>query len=713
MFKFMAGFRRGALLLEAGAALIFFGVLVHNAELARQGTNALRELEARGFNTPADSDPVRVYPAATAGPFDSAHAGGWRPGVISLREDPAGSAGPEVYLRHELMHEACFRTCSGRLPLWAEEAAAIAFSGEAGPLTSAEQPTASELQHLKNRIRIAASLEPRSYGTLKRLIAMYGWPQKPCAVSEELQRLLTSPPAPGETGFSWVLVSLVSGRTIESRGDLRGRYPPGSLLKIPYAAALRDAPDAAIGEELAASDTESLLKRRNDIDRTTWRFLISPIGNTALGRDIPQEELALKDEGFWREHLGERDPEGDFPLEASLGDLARIVRSSLLMKPSRFAGLSRNGLVEKSTLYREPEEDRKILSRLQAMSKTGTVADARGNPLVGHLMVAWPARAPALLAVFRGLGVNGASTLHQASKLLEEWSTRYPVEYGRARVRLLPNAPRAAWEVRDECPSFERPALRNRTQRVSTCGQFRIVSNVPGSRPERLVSGIVESSPDGGQVVLETDSETYADAVLAAEAQALKGEAARALRAVIVWNGTHGGDRHEDSSSVCDTTHCMVFLGDLPERPPKRAGATDAKLLRRLDDYASGARLNWLPFSKGGDEKWERSIPSGELSALASEPAILDIRRERARGGAVTIHLVYPANEEVLACEPFRNRLKLLSCPDTIRYDAAANAWIFRGIGQGHGEGLSVERAGALAESGYGAEAILRDAYRW
>ncbi|HOI95678.1 MAG TPA: hypothetical protein PK250_13320 [Syntrophobacter fumaroxidans] len=711
MFGSAGGFRRRVVVLEVGAALLFFGSLVHHAELARQGTTALRQLEARGYTVPTGAAPARVYPAATAGSFDSAHAGGWRPGVISLREDPAGSAGPEVYLRHELMHEACFRTCSGRLPLWAEEAAAIAFSGEASAPPQAVPLAAGDLDHLRNRIRLGADMDARSYRTLARLVAAHGWPQSPCAVSEEIRRLATPPPAVAEAGFSYILVSLLSGRTIESGGDMKSRYPPGSLLKIPYAAALRNAPDGPLGEELAASDTKGLLDRWGQLDPVAWRFLVSSSCNTVLARDITPEEYASGDEGFRRQYLGERDPDGGFPLEADLGELARLVRASLLMKPSRFAGLSMNGRAEKTTLFAEPEQDRRILAKLRAMSKTGTAADSRGNPLVGHLAVAWPAPDPTLLAVFRGPGLKGASTLQRASRLLEEWSARYPAEYSRVRVRLLAGVPRASWEVFDECPSFERPGRSGGTERVSACGRFRIVSNVPGSRPERLIRGVLESSADDRQVVLETDPETYADATLAAEAAHLEGEAAMALRAVIVWNGTRGGRRHEDSSSVCDTTHCMVFRGMAPEESPRRAVRTDPRLLTRLDELAARAGLNWLPFSKGGDEKWEKSIPAVELSGLTSEPAILDIRRERTRGGAVLVHLVYPAEEETVPCEVFRNRLKLPSCPDAILHDATRNAWHFTGIGRGHGRGLSVERGGALAKSGRSAEAILRDAY--
>jgi len=75
---------------------------------------------------------------------------------------------------------------------------------------------------------------------------------------------------------------------------------------------------------------------------------------------------------------------------------------------------------------------------------------------------------------------------------------------------------------------------------------------------------------------------------------------------VIVWNGAHGSTRHEESSSLCDTTHCMVFQGSLGGGRQERGNLTDPNLLKLLDELASAKKLDWLPFSKGGSEKWRR-----------------------------------------------------------------------------------------------------------
>jgi peptidoglycan hydrolase-like amidase len=99
------------------------------------------------------------------------------------------------------------------------------------------------------------------------------------------------------------------------------------------------------------------------------------------------------------------------------------------------------------------------------------------------------------------------------------------------------------------------------------------------------------------------------------------------------------------------------------------------------------------------------------MQQVVGESTILDLRRERQRNGATIVHLIYPESEEQVPCELFRARLKLPSCPETIEYEPEDGAWLFQGIGKGHGQGLSVERARSLGRSGYSAAAIIKDAY--
>jgi peptidoglycan hydrolase-like amidase len=156
----------------------------------------------------------------------------------------------------------------------------------------------------------------------------------------------------------------------------------------------------------------------------------------------------------------------------------------------------------------------------------------------------------------------------------------------------------------------------------------------------------------------------------------------------------------------------MVFLGRSEGEQAGRGIHSDPALLRQLNALTVKKGLEWLPFSKGGTEKWVKQVSAAELLKFVNEPAVLDLRRERTRNGEVMVHLIYPEAEESVPCEVFRNRLKLLSCPDVIRRDEAGGVWFFEGIGEGHGQGLSMDRARALALAGKNARAILADAYR-
>ncbi|BBL72088.1 hypothetical protein MoryE10_26940 [Methylogaea oryzae] len=700
------------LLLEAGAALLFLGALSQQyPRLPDAGAQALRELAELGYRVPGAEQPLRVYPAATGGEFSARHGAGWRPGAIYLRPSPQGDFGMGVYLRHELMHEASFLTCGGKLPLWAEEAAAMGFSGELAAPSAATPPTAAALERLRVAVGNGSSLDDADRRVLAGLIAASGWPTQPCAVSKSVEKLLGAPFAEGSARFSYVLMSQLSGRVLESGGDLHTRYPPGSLLKIPYAAALREAEPTALGEELAASDTAKLLRRKAAFDSERYRLLLATVAGAAPGQAVPAGQSARADEVFWRRYLGERGEDGGFPYQASLPELAAAMRAALLSNPAVFAGLARNGVSPLSTLYREDAADKQVLARMHALAKTGSVTDPAGKPLVGHLLVAWPADNPLYLALFRQVGGKGAGNLHAAAPYLAEWARRYPPAFAKVRVRLMTLLPRSAWEIRDDCPAFDGVPLDGWTPRISLCGRFRLVSSARGSLSERLVTGVLRQAERDGATVLETDAETYADAVLAAEADRLSGQARAALRAVIVWNGTHGAHRHGDSGSLCDHTHCMVFQGAPADRAPPRAGRSEAKLLALLDTLAAAQNLDWLPFAKGGDERWQRRLPTAQAVSTLKESQVLDLRRERRRDGAVFVHLWYGDSEEVLPCETFRAAFALPSCPDAIQPAEGGAAWRLEGVGAGHGLGLSVSRAKALAESGTDAAGILRDAY--
>ncbi|WFP49389.1 hypothetical protein PL263_14945 [Methylomonas sp. EFPC3] len=682
---------------DAGAAILFFGALAQQPALQSDAYQAIQELAALGYRIPSAEAPLRVFPALTDAEFSGRHAGAWRPGSIYLRDRTQPDFPARAYLRHELFHEASYRSCNGRLPEWAEEMAAMRFSGELAGREQEPQPNTTELEDLISHIRQNSPLNQRDREILGRLALHYPWPAEICQVPEALSRLLGAPFTAAGSGY--VLASLVSGRILETGGDIATPMPPGSLLKVPYAAALNQANPQVLADELAASDTGQLLLRRAAFRPERYRLLLSPIKQQSLTQQAPVTERD------WRAYLGERRGDGSFALEASLPELVLTLRAALLSQPDYFTGLVRNGANPNSTLAGINPADKRIFRELQALAKTGTVSSSDGQPLIGHLMLAWPAEHPVYLAVFRQSGSSGAAIAAKAAGLLRDWQRRFPPRYAAVRVHLLSATDPTSWQAHSDCPELETGSAR-----FNLCGTFYVTSTARGSRSERRVSGILHQPAADGARVLETDADSYADAVLAAEAQQLKGDAREALRAVIVWNGSRGGHRHPESRSLCDTTHCMVFLGeDVDVSGPSRRGhITDPKLLGLLDELA--ANRDWLPFANGGAQHWQRQIPIAELQRLFAEAHILEIRRERRKDGALYVRLVYADNDEAVSCEIFRNTLKLPSCPDSIQ--AADNqSWLFQGIGAGHGEGLSIETARELAEAGRSAEQILRDAY--
>jgi hypothetical protein len=177
-------------LYEAGAIILFFGILNQQTDLKQSGINALAELAAQGYQIPAANDPVRVFPVLTQAHFSSHHAGGWSPGNIYLRVQPEGDFGASVYLRHELFHEASFRSCGEHLPEWAEEIGAMRFSGELEVEGVITWPSKEEIQNFHARIQKGAPLNGKYRMLLKHLASQIVWPTQPCVIPSKLEKLL-------------------------------------------------------------------------------------------------------------------------------------------------------------------------------------------------------------------------------------------------------------------------------------------------------------------------------------------------------------------------------------------------------------------------------------------------------------------------------------------------------------------------------------------
>jgi hypothetical protein len=594
------------------------------------------------------------------------------------------------------MHEANHRTCGGFLPRWADEASAIAFSGEAAEGDEAV-PTEIELEAVRKAIRLRSPFMPSHLRTISRLVTRYSWPANACAISPEIERVLAHGSAVS-ADLSYVLMSYSSGRVLSQSGDQKGAYPLGSLMKLPFIASLEQPVTSVESRALLSSDTEVLIRSIGRLDLRRYRELIQGVGGVWLD-DLSNGAL-----------LGERDARKDFPFQFPLSSAALLVRSALMRVPHDFLVLRGQGSDPHSTLRAAPARFVALLRELDAGAKTGSVSDSKGEPLFGHLAVFWPIEAPTLIALFRKPGVRGAALAEFATPVLERWKREFKSSEIDVRVALLSQLPRSAWNLRayEGMQGCQEERLRS-GDRVTSCGVWRIETHAERARATRLVAGIVSAD----ERMLTTDRETYVDAVVASEGDELPHSARQALRAVVAWNAVQGAaDRGHTEGRLCDTTHCMVFLGhsmqirDLLWRPPKKPDPESIAFLQN----AGAHRGSWFPFSLGGNVSWERGISTERIAQLVREPLLLDLRRELRRTGEIFFRFVYEGGEESVPCDKVMTLLDLPSCPDNVQHHATQR-YIFSGMGRGHGRGLSLERAQHLALKGKSAVEILQDAY--
>lgn len=697
------------MLREVASSLVFIGIFAHDMALISGGQRAELELEQAGFTLVTPPQTVRVYPWSdkavnSPSPALPHVAASWEPGVIRLRPNPQGGVSALHYLRHELAHQANYVSCNAKLPGWADEARAISFSGEVEVEgKDAEQGLRpSDLEHLRGFVRVNSPLDARAYSVVRSLVRQYGWPPEPCAVSPEIRARVAAEEISSEP-LSALLMSMPSGRVIETRGGWQRSLPPGSLMKLLYVSALRETGGHRFGDELARSDTAQLAAWRSHLDAAYFERLTAGL----------RRPLRTIDGLSARTLLGERDDQGEYPFAGTLAELSRAIRNGVLGDPQRYGGLERNGQYEGSTGW-----GRKVpqaLVQAGAMIKTGTVSDRFGRPILGQVAILWPSTAPHYLALLRRGGVRGAQVLEDGAEILTQWSTAYAPARTVVRVRLLPKVPANSWEIAPACNAGSEseiipPSSGDANWRYSACGWWRLTTTARNALPLRYVRGALKAVD--GELLLETDAESYVDGVTRAEGDELRGAARTALRAVVFWNGVHGEHRHPASHSLCDTTHCMVFRGAPRIEEMKTGERTDPHLLKILDDIAHGMQEPWFEFSKGGSATWHRVLEHEKLRGGADGVAVLHISRVRTRDGDVRILVQHPDYEEQLSCEELRRRLTLPSCPAKITFDAVRQEWLAEGFGSGHGRGLDLTVAQRRAAEGATAEQILREAFR-
>jgi hypothetical protein len=569
------------------------------------------------------------------------------------------------------------------LPEWAEEAGASAFSGELQNVWERTSP--QEEESLRQAVSRAEPLTLLQRRTIGKLVARFGWPDEPCRVSTEIADILTGSRAQDR---SFVVMDARSARVLERGGDVAATAPPGSLLKIPYVAALRGAHPATVGNALLTSDVGVLARLRNDLHEDIYHLLVSPFGGAV--NPIGLEPPVL---------MGERAPDRTYPFVGDLRSVALMVRAALLLDPGRFIALKENGVAEASTLYPLGRTERDALHVLGGIAKTGTASDAHGVPLWGHVVLAWPAENPTFIAVMRRRGARGAEVLAGEVATLHRWAKEYTRERWTARVRLLEKVAPSERGVSAECALL----TTFHQGQTSLCGELIVSAVAPRTAPIRTVQGIVVPTPGG--LLLETDVETYADGVMQAEAATLRGEAAKSLRTIVVWNALHGRARHPDDA-LCATTHCMAFLGS----SSGFGTTTDRDLLGFLVTLALGRKERWFMFSKGGKEPWSRELEGSLVAGLVGEEVVLDLRVHHGAAGEPRYRLTYPDHVEEVPCTLLAARLKLPSCPLVVR--STGSGYRFEGAGEGHPFGLDLSRAVEGAARGLSARALLEEANR-
>jgi hypothetical protein len=209
---------------------------------------------------------------------------------------------------------------------------------------------------------------------------------------------------------------------------------------------------------------------------------------------------------------------------------------------------------------------------------------------------------------------------------------------------------------------------------------------LPDRRPEPGTTAREARARRGSEVIFRTTLASYVSGVLDAEDAALTGEPAVALAEVIAHDARVG--RHR-GRPLCDTTHCQAFLGTA-------APTADVSRALELPELPTD---RWLPYFRGGLERWEVRRSRAEVAAVVGNAT-------RIAGDGRTLEVTRAGGVERVPCEPARASLRLPGCPTEAAFEGETVR--LRGRGRGHGLGLDVD---AARRSGLPADELLRRAY--
>ena len=689
-------------------------------------------------DVPRSRRPIRVRRAANLRPTDSGRS---EPGISWVRQNVSGVVDEAVViaLRHELAHQFLWVACPvGHGDALLHEAFAIATSGELtrwsdGPYLSV--PKARKILEASAEVSLSSGRARRAIARLLANTAIAG-----SALPIPLERRLrlcasavrwTDPIGVTELaegtrapiGSAAIAINRHSGLVVIEEGDVRTPMPYGSTLK-PFVIAghrghgprlrpRRSRPEWQCGARRPArmDEATALLRSCNGYfldwarsEPIVARFGVYEDALVRLGLPRAPEDMA--------EAIGIRPT-----LALSPWSLAQAYRLLAEASPEVIETLRRNGA--EGTLSGLPTSRR--LATLA--TKTGTVRTADSRPKLGWIVgvdedlvvvMAKKARAPRTFAgelsrfVARARKRAGQRAARvQVFGLLSPEQVQAACEG--AAFRMTRDGPVALASTYDGLL-----ARTGQGRAICLGGSWRVRfpggpeagrayagifahDPAPRYRPPRgaVVSRRARRARRGSDFVFVTSVDRYAAGVLAAEDARIEGPAREALARVVAHNA--GVLRHR-GRPVCDTTHCQVFLGT---RAP---GSGDAQALAAPPLRAAG----WLMFSRGGDEPWIERRPVVRVEAILGRGAA----RLRPHAGKVDYVVSVRAGPALydearqVPCPRLSGPLKLPSCPDSASRQGAQ--FVFRGRGQGHGQGLDVEHA---KRSDQTADEILRAAY--
>lgn len=721
-----------AVALAAAPAFRVEGGLPPEAALeAERGWDAAEALLASGGGArPASPRPIRISPIDGLAPGLAASA---RPGLIGLRPGPFDGRA-RAALRHEAAHalllEACAPAAGDRL---FHEAFALLASGDLAAWADGEDGRYLPLARALETLEGARTLDgPGARRALARLVAERPPPpgRLPPALAQRLARC--------EAGARWVALApadLAEDRAPDAEALVVLSRHSGELLHASGATTLPLPFGSTLKPFLVAGAEGPLPSLRPDPSRPGWRC------GEGLPARVDAATALLRSCNGWFLDWAVRAPE-----VVRLGRWGPVLRSlgltgipadgseAIGVRPS--LRIPARGLAEAYRLLAEARPD--LVDVLSRNAREGTLSGlGASRRLAGVALktgtVFTPDAAPRLgwiAAVDRDVVVvmarAGRAPRTFAAELAEALERARGAAVGSARVQvfgLLPlEGPVARCAGRGfsaartgpvPAPEGETPVATLARDGAAVClgGAWKV--RYPGLAAPRDYAGVftLEPAPPyapragdsptarerrarrGSDLVFRTTRLAYASGVVAAEAATLRGEPRIALARVADRNA--GASRHP-GRPVCDTTHCQAFLGTLAAVKEDRAALAAPLPAGR-----------WIPFSRGGDERWRAERTRGTVEAALGGPArALSFGGGRVRWTAAVDDRGRRYEERREApCEALRGPLKLPSCPGSA--EEAGVIVRFTGRGEGHGEGLDVEGA---ARSGLSAAELVRRA---